>query len=81
MPSIRMFHCRFSCRTAIRPWWPAALLGLLGLLAGGLPPAQAGTVEPIRIGSVLTLSGPGAALGEPELKTLQLYVERLNAAG
>lgn len=81
MSSIRMFHCRFSCRTAIRPWWPAALLGLLGLLAGGLPPAQAGTVEPIRIGSVLTLSGPGAALGEPELKTLQLYVERLNAAG
>jgi len=36
---------------------------------------------PIKLGSVLSVTGPAAFLGEPELKTLQLYVERLNAQG
>jgi len=35
----------------------------------------------IKIGAVLSVTGPAAFLGEPELKTLQLYVERINAAG
>src|ERR1700720_2497908 len=35
----------------------------------------------IRIGSVLSITGPAAFLGEPEDKTLRLYVERVNAAG
>jgi branched-chain amino acid transport system substrate-binding protein len=37
--------------------------------------------EPIRIGSFLSVTGPAAFLGDPEEKTLQLYVEKLNAAG
>lgn len=37
--------------------------------------------EPIRIGSVLSVTGPAAFLGEPELKTLQLYVDRINKDG
>jgi branched-chain amino acid transport system substrate-binding protein len=37
--------------------------------------------DPIRIGSVLSVSGPAAFLGEPELKTLQLYVDKINADG
>src|SRR5450830_889786 len=37
--------------------------------------------DPIRIGSVLSVSGPAAFLGEPELKTLQLYVDKINAEG
>lgn len=37
--------------------------------------------EPIRIGSVLSLTGPAAFLGDPELKTLNLYIERINAGG
>ena len=37
--------------------------------------------EPIKIGSVLSLTGPAAFLGDPELKTLQFYVEQLNAVG
>ena len=37
--------------------------------------------EPIRIGSFLSVTGPAAFLGDPELKTLELYVERINAAG
>ncbi|KAB2921306.1 MAG: ABC transporter substrate-binding protein [Dechloromonas sp.] len=37
--------------------------------------------EPIRIGSVLSVTGPAAFLGDPELKTLQLYVDDLNKKG
>ena len=37
--------------------------------------------EPIRIGAVLSVSGPAAFLGDPEQKTLEMYVERINAAG
>ena len=37
--------------------------------------------EPIKIGSVLSVTGPAAFLGEPELKTLQLYVDDLNKKG
>ncbi|MEX1074160.1 MAG: ABC transporter substrate-binding protein, partial [Burkholderiales bacterium] len=36
---------------------------------------------PIRIGAFLSVTGPAAFLGDPEQKTLELYVERLNAAG
>jgi len=35
----------------------------------------------IKIGTVLSVTGPAAFLGDPELKTLQLYIERINAAG
>ena len=35
----------------------------------------------IKVGAVLSVTGPAAFLGEPELKTLQLYIERINAAG
>lgn len=37
--------------------------------------------EPIKIGSVLSVTGPAAFLGDPELKTLQLYVEQINKNG
>lgn len=37
--------------------------------------------EPIKIGSVLSVSGPAAFLGDPELKTLQLYIDKINAGG
>lgn len=37
--------------------------------------------EEIHVGSVLSVTGPAGYLGDPELKTLQLYVEKLNAAG
>jgi branched-chain amino acid transport system substrate-binding protein len=35
----------------------------------------------IKIGSVLSVTGPSSFLGEPEDKTLRLYVDRINAAG
>jgi branched-chain amino acid transport system substrate-binding protein len=37
--------------------------------------------QPIRIGAFLSVTGPAAFLGDPEQKTLELYIERLNAAG
>jgi branched-chain amino acid transport system substrate-binding protein len=43
--------------------------------------AGASAADPIKIGSVLSVSGPAAFLGDPELKTLQLYIEKINAEG
>ena len=43
--------------------------------------AGAFAAEPIKIGSVLSVTGPAAFLGDPELKTLQLYVEEINKKG
>ena len=36
---------------------------------------------PIKIGSVLSVTGPAAFLGDPELKTLQTYIDKINAGG
>jgi len=47
------------------------------LLSAGAAIAQ----EPIRIGAFLAVTGGAAFLGDPEQKTLELYVEKLNAAG
>jgi len=49
------------------------------LLATGLHSAQA--ADPIKIGSFLTVTGPASFLGDPELKTFQLYVETINTSG
>jgi branched-chain amino acid transport system substrate-binding protein len=35
----------------------------------------------VKIGSVLSVTGPSSFLGEPEDKTLRIYVEKINAAG
>ena len=55
---------------------------LLGSLAAALfAAAPAIAQEPIRIGAFLSVTGGAAFLGDPEQKTLELYVERVNAAG
>ncbi|CAA7611390.1 putative ABC transporter, branched-chain amino acid-binding protein [Candidatus Terasakiella magnetica] len=56
---------------------------LIALLAVGLGLAAAPAVasEPIRIGSVVSATGPASFLGDPEQKTLELLVEKINAAG
>lgn len=41
----------------------------------------AGAAEPIKIGSVLSVTGPAAFLGDPEMKTMQTYLEKINAEG
>lgn len=50
-----------------------ALLGLLG--AGHQASAQ------VKIGAVLSVTGPASFLGDPEKRTLDIYVEALNAKG
>ena len=52
---------------------------LAAVLAGLAFSAQA--ADPIRIGSFLSASGPAAFLGDPEKKVLELYVDKINAAG
>ncbi len=37
--------------------------------------------EPIRVGAFLSVTGPASFLGDPELKTLEMYVDRINAEG
>jgi branched-chain amino acid transport system substrate-binding protein len=37
--------------------------------------------EPIKIGSFFAVTGPASFLGDPEKKTLELLVEKINAAG
>jgi branched-chain amino acid transport system substrate-binding protein len=52
------------------------LMAFMALWLGALQAQQ-----PIRIGSFLAVTGGAAFLGDPEQKTLELYVEKLNAAG
>ena len=63
-----------SARSAIRLAGTFAAAALIGT---GTAAAQ----EPIRIGAFLAVTGPASFLGDPEQKTLDMYVERINAAG
>lgn len=61
------------------PWRRAVQLAtaLAGIVLATAVMAQ----QPIRIGSFLSTTGPASFLGDPELKTLKLYVEKINAQG
>ena len=64
--------------TMTRAVWRTGSLALAGaLLSGGPVLAQ----EPIRIGAFLSVTGPAAFLGDPEQKTLEMVIERLNGEG
>ena len=68
-------------RTGLAAFHQGAL-ALAALLGGAL--ALAGSAfaqEPIRIGAFLSVTGPAAFLGDPEQKTLEMVVERINAEG
>ncbi len=58
-------------------------LRLAGALAAGalIGSGTAAAQEPIKIGAFLSVTGGASFLGDPEQKTLEMYVERLNAAG
>ncbi len=42
---------------------------------------QAAAEDKVKIGSFLAVTGPASFLGDPELKTLQMYIEEINANG
>lgn len=64
----------------------ARRFGMAGLLALLLSPfiqhnAVADSTDPIKIGAILSMTGPAGYLGDPEAKTLTLYVDMINQAG
>jgi len=59
-------------RTLIKAALAAATTLVLGV---------ATAADPIRIGSVLSVTGPAAFLGDPQLKTLELFVAKINSEG
>jgi branched-chain amino acid transport system substrate-binding protein len=58
-------------------------IGLFGLALGAavLAVGAAGAADTIKIGTFLAVTGPASFLGDPELRTLQMYVDELNAKG
>jgi len=50
-------------------------VGLAAVFAVGAASAQ------VKIGAVLSASGPASFLGDPEKKTLDIYVQDINAKG
>lgn len=58
------------------------LIALAAVWAAALAlPAAAQNKEPIRIGAVLSTTGPAGYLGDPQLKTLQTYIAQINQDG
>lgn len=57
----------------------------VSMLAAGLllslAAAQTSAGDTIKVGTFLAVTGPASFLGDPELKTLQMYVEEVNAGG
>jgi branched-chain amino acid transport system substrate-binding protein len=49
--------------------------------AVALPVTSWSADEPLRVGAFLSVTGPAAFLGDPEQKTLEMLVERINATG
>jgi branched-chain amino acid transport system substrate-binding protein len=54
-------------------------VGTLGCV--GLATSVANADEPIKIGTFLSVTGGASFLGDPELKTMQMFIEDLNARG
>lgn len=61
---------------ALQRFIATAGLGLVALISAG---HQASAQ--IKIGSVLSVTGPASFLGDPEKKTLEMYVDEINAKG
>ena len=55
-------------------------IAFFGSVALTVAPASA-TDPAITIGSVVSITGPAAVLGDPEATTLRIYVDKINAEG
>lgn len=53
----------------------------VGLLALGLTCTTLSAKDTIKIGALVAATGPASFLGDPELKTLELYVDKINEEG
>lgn len=54
---------------------------LASLLLGTLLSVPAMAQEPIKIGAFLSATGPASFLGDPQVKTMSLFIDRINANG
>lgn len=59
----------------------ALISAAISLMATCTLPVLAQARDPIRVGAVLSTTGPAAYLGDPQLKTLQVYIARINEEG
>ena len=62
----------------------ALAVALVGCTTSGTTPAASGAgsgTEPIKIGAIVSLTGSYAGLGEPEKKTIEMEVAKINDAG
>lgn len=57
------------------------LLGLAAAAAISVPQSSDAADRPIRIGAVVSATGPASFLGDPEQKTVEMLVEKVNASG
>ncbi|MBL6958073.1 MAG: ABC transporter substrate-binding protein [Rhodospirillales bacterium] len=55
--------------------------GFAALALTGLSLSVATAAEPIKIGTFLSVTGPASFLGAPELKTLEIYIKKINKSG
>ncbi|MBI5113523.1 MAG: ABC transporter substrate-binding protein [Rhodovulum sp.] len=76
MPAFRRFYAAASA------WTGRVAVATVAVILALVTP---GTVRPavaeLRIGAVVSATGPAEYLGDPEKRTLEIYVEALNAAG
>lgn len=54
---------------------------LAGLIVAGFAMTANAADDTIKIGSILSATGPAAFLGDPEVKTLEMYVDQMNKDG
>ncbi|MEI8171849.1 MAG: ABC transporter substrate-binding protein [Rhodoferax sp.] len=59
----------------------ATISTLMIAIISMMTPISSHALESIRVGAVLSTTGPAAFLGEPELKTVELYIKKINAEG
>lgn len=59
-------------------WLVGALTGVLAMVSAS---GAALAAESIKVGTFLAVTGPASFLGDPELRTMQMYVEEINAGG
>jgi branched-chain amino acid transport system substrate-binding protein len=74
-PLVRARHCLLAALPR------AIMLPLIAMTVSAPAPAAAQSKEPIKIGAVLALTGPGAGLGQSERNGILLAEKAINAAG
>lgn len=59
-------------------WLVGALTGVLAMVSAS---GAALAAESIKVGTFLAVTGPASFLGDPELRTMQMYIDEINADG